>query len=134
MIFGGLTLWLRDDAFIKWKPTIVYWVIAALFIGSQFIGEKTFFERMLGKQLNMPADAWKWHNFSFGMFMFALSLLNLYVAFYFRLDLDEATRLKIWGYFKVFGTLILTFVFLMVQSLFMAKYMQEPNSAQKDES
>lgn len=121
IVFGGLTLWLRDEAFIKWKPTIVYWILAGVVIGSQFIGKKSLFERLLGQHVELPPGAWRRHNLSFGVFLLFLSLLNLYVAFYFRPDLDATLRLQIWGYFKVFGTLVLTFAFLFIQVLLMAK-------------
>ncbi len=124
VVFGGLTLWLRDEAFIKWKPTIVYWILAGIVIGSQFIGTKTLFERVLGERIELPPGAWKRHNLSFGIFLLLLGVLNLYVAFYFRLDLDATLRLQIWGYFKVFGTLVLTFAFLFIQVLLMAKHIR----------
>ncbi len=123
IVFGGLTLWLRDETFIKWKPTIVYWIFAGIVIGSQFIGNKTLFERLLGQHMNMPQRAWRRHNLSFGIFLLFLSLLNLYVAFYFRPDLEPVLRLQIWGYFKVIGTLVLTFAFLSIQVLLMARHM-----------
>lgn len=124
VVFGGLTLWLRDEAFIKWKPTIVYWTLAGIVIGSQFIGKNTLFERLLGLHIELPPDTWRRHNLSFGIFLLLLGMLNLYVAFYFRLDLDAALRLQIWGYFKVFGTLVLTFAFLFIQVLLMAKHIR----------
>lgn len=130
IVFGGLTLWLRDDAFIRWKPTIVYWILAGVVIGSQFIGKKTLFERLLGQHVELPPGAWRRHNLSFGVFLLFLSMLNLYVAFYFRPDLDAALRLQIWGYFKVFGTLVLTFAFLFIQVLLMAKHTR---SSQQEE-
>lgn len=129
VVFGGLTLLLHDDAFIKWKPTLVYWVLAVLVLGSQFIGKKTFVERLLGQQISLPPSAWARQNLSWGIFFVLLGCLNLYVAFFFRLDLNEVERQAIWVNFKVFGLLAITFIFVLIQGFFMARHTQ---SSQKD--
>ena len=125
MIFGGLTLILRDATFIKWKPTIVYWIMASLFIGSQFIGKKTVIERMLGKQIEMPTHIWSRQNLSWAVFFLFLGALNIYVAFYYAPEADPKVREETWVNFKVFGTLILTVVFILVQALMMAKHIKQ---------
>lgn len=124
-VFGGLTLLLQDDTFIKWKPTIVYWVLAALILGSQFLGKKTAMERLMSAQITLPAHVWSIQNFSWGIFFAALGALNLYVAFYYRLDLDADTRREIWVNFKVFGLLGITLLFVIVQAVFMSKHIEE---------
>ncbi len=123
VIFGGLTLVLQDDTFIKWKPTLVYWILAALVLGSQLVGKKTIIERMLGAQVNLPPAVWARQNFSWGVFFLVLGGLNLYVAFFYRLELDEIARRDIWVNFKVFGLLALTAVFTIVQAVLMAKHL-----------
>jgi intracellular septation protein len=55
VVFGGLTLILHDPVFIKWKPTLVNWLFAIGFIGSQFIGRKPLVERMMGHAVSLPA-------------------------------------------------------------------------------
>ena len=121
-VFGGLTIALRDDTFIKWKPTLVYWILALLVLGSQWIGKKTLVERMLGSQLALPPRVWARQNLMWGLFFAVLGALNLYVAFYYRLDLAEAERQALWVNFKVFGLLGITLVFTLVQGLVMAKH------------
>lgn len=124
-VFGGMTLVLRDDTFIKWKPTLVYWILAAVLLVSQWFGEKTAIERMMSSQISLPTIVWKRLNISWGIFFAALGAVNLYVAFYYGLDLDEATRRNIWVNFKVFGLLGLTLVFVVAQAFFMAKHIQD---------
>jgi intracellular septation protein len=123
-IFGGLTLFLRDDTFIKWKPTLVYWILAALTLASQVFGKRTLVDRMLGAQVQLPRPVWQRLNLAWGIFFVALGALNLYVAFYFRPELDAAARQEIWVQFKVFGLLGITIVFVFAQALFMARHLQ----------
>lgn len=132
-VFGGLTLILHDDTFIKWKPTIAYWVLAIVFIGSQFIGKKTLLERMLGKQIAMPKRIWTQQNIMWAVFFILLGCLNIYVAFYYALDQDPETRTNTWVNFKLFGTLGLTLIFIVVQALFMAKHIQQKEQPPKEE-
>lgn len=124
-VFGGLTLLLHDDTFIKWKPTLVYWILGALVLASQWFGRKTIVERMMSAQIALPAQVWKRLNLSWGIFFAALGALNLYVAFYYGLDLDAETRQGIWVNFKVFGLLGITLLFVVVQAFFMSKHMQD---------
>ncbi len=126
VVFGGLTLALHDDTFIKWKPTLVYWLLAALVLGSQWIGETPLIERLLGKQIRLPAAVWARLNLAWGLFFAGLGTLNLYVAFFFRPDLDAATRQEIWVNFKVFGLLGLTLLFLLLQGALLARRLSEP--------
>lgn len=122
VVFGGLTLILRDDTFIKWKPTLVYWILAALVLGSHFVGEKTAIERLLGAQMTLPPRVWARQNLSWGVFFLILGALNVYVAFYYAPELDAAARQEIWVQFKVFGLLALTLAFAVLQALLMARH------------
>ena len=124
-VFGGMTLLLHDDTFIKWKPTLVYWILSALVLASQWFGNKTLIERMMSAQVTLPTVVWKRLNLSWGIFFTVLGAVNIYVAFYYGLDLDEETRRNIWVNFKVFGLLGLTLMFVVVQAFFMAKHIQD---------
>jgi intracellular septation protein len=101
IVLGGITLTLRNPIFIQWKPTIVYWVMAAAFLGSQFVGGKTLTERMLGAAFEDEAPPspppWALFNILWVVSLAALGAVNLYVAYRF----DEAT----WVNFKVFGSM-----------------------------
>ncbi len=121
-VFGGLTLWLRDDTFIKWKPSLVYWILAALMLGSQFVGKKKLMQRMLDGHVALPDAVWSRLNLGWGLFFVILGALNVYVAFYYGLDLDDDARRAIWVNFKVFGLLGLTLVFVVVQAFYMARH------------
>lgn len=122
VVFGTLTLVLRDDTFIKWKPTVVNWAFALVLLGSQWIGEKPVVERMLSAQIQLPRAVWRRMNLSWGLFFAAMGLLNLYVAFYYGLDKTVEARQAIWVDFKLFGMLGLTLVFTLIQGLFLAKH------------
>ncbi len=120
-----MTILLRDDTFIRWKPTIAYAILAAIVFGSQFIGNRTILERMLSAQVTLPEHIWNRLNLSWGIFFLFLGALNLYIAFYYGLDQDSEARLAFWVNFKVFGLLGLTLLFVVIQALVMAKYMPD---------
>ena len=128
-VFGGLTLALHDDTFIKWKPTIVNWAFALILAGSHFIGKKTILERMLGAQLTLPAPTWARMNLSWALFFAALGALNIYIAFYYGAHLSAPQRQEFWVNFKVFGLLGLTLAFTLIQGLLLARHL---NKADKD--
>ena len=115
IIFGGMTLAFNDEAFLKWKAPIVNWIFAAAFLGSQFIGEKTLLERMMGHALQVPQDIWLKMNISWVIFFILLGFANLFVAFTFHAS---------WVDFKVFGSLILTILFVIGQFLMISKHVQ----------
>lgn len=133
-IFGGLTLLLRDDTFIKWKPTIIYWLMAGILFATQYFGNKTAIERLLGSQVSVPAHIWARQNFNWAAFFVVLGFLNIYIAFYYGLDMDAAARQDLWVKAKVFGFTGLTFVFIVVQALLMAPHIKDVETEQKKES
>ncbi|MDX8398122.1 MAG: septation protein A [Mariprofundaceae bacterium] len=116
-VFGGLTLILQDEMFIKWKPTVINWLFAIVFIGSQFVGKKSIIQRMMGDHMQLPAAVWLRLNIAWTLFFIALGIANLYVAYNF----DTAT----WVNFKLFGLLGVTFVFVILQSLYVARYIKD---------
>ena len=123
-VFGGLTIFLQDDAFIKWKPTIVNWIFGGIIFVMLFT-RKTALEHVMGQQISLPKSVWKGVNLAWALFFIALGLLNLYVAFYYNLDADYQTRNDTWVNFKVFGMLALTIVFSIVQMIFISKHIME---------
>jgi len=131
-VFGGLTLLLHDDTFIKWKPTIVYWLLGITTIGSLFVGKKTAMEHLMGKQISLPKSVWVKQNLSWGVFFLGLGILNVYVAFYYAPELDVVRRQEIWVNFKVFGLMGITLVFIIVQAIFMARHVGTTGNDKND--
>ena len=119
VVFGGLTLLLHDPLFIKWKPTVVNWMFAIVFLGSQFIGNKSMIERMMSHAIDLPARIWTRLNLFWGVFFLGSGVLNLYVAFNYS---EQA-----WVKFKLFGMLGLTVIFVILQSFYMARHVRDQN-------
>ncbi len=124
-VMGGITIVFADPAFIQWKPTLLNWVFAAVFLASQFVGEKSLVQRMMGAQLELPEAVWKRLNISWVIFFIFSGVANLYVAFYYGLEFDEKTRMDNWVNFKLFGLMGLTFVFVIAQGIYLSRYMKD---------
>ena len=122
LIFGGLTLWVRDPAFIKWKPSIVNWLFAAAFLVSQYLRGPTIIQRMLGENVTLEPADWQRLNLMWVGFFLVAGALNLYVAYRF----DEAT----WVNFKLFGLMGLTLAFALLQGVWIARKTERTGSGQ----
>jgi intracellular septation protein len=111
---GGMTLYFQNDAFIKWKPTLLYWTFAAVLIGARLFTDKNIIKMVMGKEIKLPEPIWNKLNIAWAIFFSCLGALNLYIAFNFSIDT--------WASFKLFGTMGLMFGFIIVQSLAINKY------------
>ncbi|MDD9891859.1 MAG: septation protein IspZ [Gammaproteobacteria bacterium] len=116
VIFCSLTVAFQSVTFLKWKAPIVNWIFAAIFFGSRFISEKPAIEHMMGHAVDAPKELWLRLNNYWIYYFIALGLINLVVAF----TLSEAA----WIQFKVFGNLVLTFVFVFAQMPLLMKYIE----------
>jgi len=114
---GGMTLYFQNDAFIKWKPTLLYWTFAILLIGARLLTDKNIIKMMMGKEIKLPEPIWNKLNIAWAIFFSCLGALNLYIAFNFSIDT--------WASFKLFGTMGLMFGFIIAQSLAINKYVIE---------
>ncbi|HEV2524294.1 MAG TPA: septation protein A [Gammaproteobacteria bacterium] len=125
VVLGGATLFFRNELFIKWKPTALYWVLALALVISQFIGNKPLMQRLLEQNVALPTKIWHQLNLSWALFFAAMGIANLYVVYHFDTDT--------WVNFKLFGTLGLTLVFIVLQGFYMAKHFKQPVSTLKNE-
>ncbi|OFZ88333.1 MAG: septation protein A [Betaproteobacteria bacterium RBG_16_64_18] len=116
-VFGGATLLLKDETFIKWKPTVLYWMFSGILLGGQLLLGKNIIRAMMGKQIELPEAIWRKLNWSWAAFFALMGAANLYVAFNFSTDA--------WVNFKLFGGMGLMLVFVVLQALFLSRYMQE---------
>ncbi|WP_211829458.1 septation protein A [Kistimonas asteriae] len=119
LLFGSLTLAFHEEAYLKWKAPIVNWIFGLAFLASQFIGQKPLIRRMLDHAMSLPDAIWTRLNTSWAIFFILLGAANLYVAFTFE---------TIWVDFKVFGSLGLTFAFVIIQFLFLARYIKQEDT------
>ena len=117
VVFGGMTLAFQNEAFIKWKPTILYWVFAGSMAFSALILKKNPIKAMLGEQLTLPEPIWGKLSLAWIGFFLVMGVLNLVIAFNFPTD--------IWVNFKLFGGMGLMLVFVLGQGMLLSKYVEE---------
>lgn len=117
VVFGGATIYFRDDTFIKWKPTILYWAFGLALLVSQLFMKKNLIRVMMEKQVSLPEAIWPRLNLAWILFFAVMGVINIYVAFNYPLDT--------WVNFKMFGSMGLMFAFIIGQSLFLSKYMKD---------
>ncbi len=118
-IFGGMTLFLHDDNFIKWKVTIIYLVFAFGLAISHLL-DKSVFKNMLGKELTLPDFVWTKVTWAWVVFFTLCAGLNVYVAFELPLD--------VWVNFKVFGLLSATFGWTLVTGVYIYQHMPKQDN------
>ncbi|WP_321276441.1 septation protein A [Thiomicrorhabdus indica] len=126
VLLGGLTLVLQDEAFIKWKPTIVNWGFAIVFLGSHYIGSKPIVQRMMDQAISLPSQIWIRVSYLWIGFFVVSGIANLYVAY--QYDTDT------WVNFKLFGLMGMTFVFIILQGIYISRYMNESDSGAEEQA
>lgn len=118
LVFGGITLFFRNEIFIKWKPTVLNWGFGFAFFVSQYVGKKNFTERLLGAaKIEVPKHVWKRLNFSWVIFFLLSGALNIFVAYNFSTD--------IWVNFKLFGLFGLTLLFAIGQAIYLRHHLKD---------
>ena len=123
VVFGGATLLLHNETFIKWKPTVLYWIFAATLLIAEFGFRKNLIRSMLAKQMSLPDIIWRKLLQSWVGFFVFMGALNLYVAFNFSTDT--------WVDFKLFGGMGLMLVFVFLQALMLGKYVDADSKESK---
>ena len=159
VVFGGITLAIKDPAFIMWKVSVLYVVFALALILSMWIGEKTLLQRMLGKEMQLPTKVWNQLTWFWGIGFSGIALVNAYYVdialstreqLFSQSELDpkiELTNLdctstaveqlcivaqqseESWVNFKLFGTMGLTFVLIVITVIFISKYIKEDETS-----
>lgn len=117
LLFGAATLILRDQRFIQWKPTVFNWVLAAVFLGSQFVGERTVLERVLGSQLSLPRRIWTRLNVLWIGNFALVGALNLFVAYRF----EEA----VWVSYKLYSSIGFTLALMLLTVAIVAPHVKD---------
>jgi intracellular septation protein len=117
VVFGGATLAFHDETFIKWKPTVLYWMFAAVLAAGALVFRRNLIRLLLGDKIAMPDAAWSKLNWSWIAFFALMGVANLYVAYNFSTDA--------WVNFKLFGGMGLMFLFVLAQGAYLARYVEE---------
>jgi intracellular septation protein len=120
VVFGGLTVWLRNEWFIKWKPTLLYWAFAAVLAGGHWIWKRNLLGVLFSNELQLPRAAWDRLLIAWAAFFAVLGALNLAVAYRFSTDT--------WVNFKTFGLLGLTFAYSICTGIYVARHMKAPSN------
>ena len=120
LILGGLTLFLQDERFIKWKPTVLYWLFAAVLALSPVVAKKNIVRLMMEKGFTAPDRIWRALNIAWALFFVFMGVLNLYIA--------QNFSLAFWVQFKLWGLTGLMFAFIAAQIAVLYKYVDEPEA------
>ena len=124
VLFGGATLISHNDTFIKWKPTVLYWIMGGALLVGQVFFKKNLLKSLMGAQMELPETAWRMMNWSWTGFFAAMGVLNLWVAFHYDLNT--------WVNFKLFGGLGLMALFVVGQALFLGKHIKTDEAGARD--
>jgi len=119
-VLGGATVWFHNEAFIKWKPTVLYWAMALGLWGSAALFGKNLPRQMLGEQLQLPDTLWARLNWAWVLFFVLMGVLNRYVAMQYSTDT--------WVNFKLFGSMGLMIVFMLAQGIYLSRYVTPDDS------
>lgn len=141
LVLGSATIFFKNDMFIKWKASVVYWLFALTFLFSKILTKKTLLEHLANHSkhnganitqnnssnnvnnaqiqsqvLTMPSTVWNKLNYAWIIFFITMGIANIYVAYNFDTDT--------WVNFKLFGTMGCTFVFIILQSIYITKFVK----------
>ncbi len=121
VVFGGATIWFHDETFIKWKPSILYWLFGGSLLVGHLIWKRNLLKSLLGAQLDVPGPVWARLLWAWIAFFAAMGVVNLAVAYSVPTDT--------WVNFKLFGLFGLTLVFTLGIGVYLARHMKEAPDA-----
>ena len=124
VVFGGATLVLQDETFIKWKPTVLYWLLGAVLGGAALVFRRNLIRAMLSEQVQLPDPVWNRLNWSWVGFFLFMGGLNLYVAYNYSTDN--------WVNFKLFGGLGLMLLFVLAQAVVLSRFIEEKDERRSE--
>ncbi len=113
---GSATIYFHSESFIKWKPTVLYWVMGGSLLMGQLVFRKNGIKSLMGAQMSLPDSVWRVVNLSWVAFFTVMGFLNLWVAFNFPTST--------WVNFKLFGGMGLMLVFVLAQAVFLNKHIK----------
>ncbi|PWW44594.1 intracellular septation protein A [Melaminivora alkalimesophila] len=122
VLFGGATLLAQSETFIKWKPTVLYWLMGGTLLAGQWIFRRNFIRSLMGAQVQLPDAVWRQLNLAWAGFFATMGALNLWVAY--RFDTDT------WVSFKLFGGIGLMLAFVVAQALYLGRFIQDETPPQ----
>ena len=121
VLFGGATLIAHNEEFIKWKPSVLYWLMGAVLAGGLLFFRKNFIKSLMGTQMELPDPVWRTLCWAWALFFAGMGVLNLWVAFNFDTDT--------WVNFKLFGGMGLMIVFVIAQAIYLSRHVKEEEPA-----
>jgi len=121
VVLGGATVWFHNATFIKWKPSVLYWVMALAFWLSQALFGKNLLQALIGEQLELPPTVWQRLNIAWAGFFTFMGVLNLYVAYTYSTST--------WASFKAFGATGLMIVFMVAQGFYLSRHLKPAAAA-----
>lgn len=125
VLFGGATLIAHDENFIKWKPTVLYWLMGGALLVGLVLFKKNFLKSLMGAQLQLPEPVWTTLNWAWTGFFAVMGVLNLWVAYNFDTDT--------WVNFKMFGGMGLMLLFVVGQAIYLGRYLKDGEQAPSQE-
>lgn len=120
-VFGGLTLWLQNEWFIKWKPSVLYWIFALILTAGKLLWRRNLIGSLLSTEIELPPAVWDRLLFAWTAFFFALGAANLVVAYSVSTDA--------WVNFKTFGLMGMILVASIATVAYMARYLKPETDA-----
>jgi intracellular septation protein len=118
LTFGTATLVLKDPLFIKWKPTVLYWLLALALPTSHYLN-KPILQRMIGQQIVLSDALWMRLTWAWSLFFILVGGANIAVAY--------LTSENTWVNFKLFGIMGMTLLFIVAQAILLSKHIQQPD-------
>lgn len=117
IVFGGATIWFHDETFIKWKPSILYWLFGIVLLAGQIGWRKNLVRLLLGEQISAPEPVWTRLLWAWIVFFAAIGAVNLVVAY--------SVPTETWVSFKLFGLFGLTLGFALAIGIYLARHAKE---------